>query len=72
MIVVVIVVLVVVVDVVAVVVLVVAVVVLVAANVVVVALTDGKIVDEMEMDWSADSVHGFCSVFTQRHAFSLK
>ena len=46
--------------------------VLVAANVVVVALTDGKIVDEMEMDWSADSVHGSCSVFTQRHAFSLK
>ena len=61
--------LVVVVDVVVVVVLAVVVVVLVAANVVV---ADGKIVDEMEMDWSADSVHGSCSVFTQRHAFSLK
>ena len=48
---------------------VVVVVVLVAANVV---IADGKIVDEMKMDLSADSVHGSCSVFTQRHAFSLK
>ena len=69
MVVVLIVVLVVVVDVVVVVVLAVVVVVLVAANVV---IADGKIVDEMKMDLSADSVHGSCSVFTQRHAFSLK
>ena len=44
--------------------------VLVVAFAAVVAIADENIVDEMEMDWSEDSLHGSCSVLTQRHADS--
>ena len=42
---------------------------LIVAGIVVVAAAVGKIGDEIELDCS---VHGSCSVFTQRHADSSK